>query len=28
LPLRDGRATTAERDALHARFNMRWAGGR
>ena len=28
LPLRDGRATTAERDALHARFNVRWAGGR
>ena len=28
LPLRDGRATTPERDALHARFNVRWAGGR
>jgi hypothetical protein len=28
LPLRDGRATNPERDALHARFNVRWAGGR
>lgn len=28
LPLRDGHATTPERDALHARFNTRYQGGR
>ncbi len=28
MPLRDGSVPTAERDALHARFNDRWAGGR
>jgi hypothetical protein len=28
MPVRDPSAPTAERDALHARFNDRWAGGR
>jgi hypothetical protein len=28
LPLRDGNVTTPTRDALHAQFNVRWAGGR
>ena len=28
LPLRDGKSTTPARDALHAQFNIRWAGGR
>lgn len=28
LPLRDGKGTTPARDALHAQFNVRWAGGR